>query len=146
MDENQRGEHRQFVRREVVHDLARVLHVPALREVALHETLHRRHAARCRVAVEDLQIDARKMMVWIGIELSLKFRQRCRGCCFTGRVRVGLRPVESIDAWVGRFERTEHVIERPVLHHQDDDVLQPVQAKRHDAEAYLKRRAERSSD
>ncbi len=56
----QRGQHRQFVGREVVHDLARVLDVPAHREVALHETLHRRHPRRRRVAVEDLQIHRRR--------------------------------------------------------------------------------------
>ena len=126
----QRGQHRQLVGGEVVHDLARVLHVPALREVAVHEPLHRRDPIGRRVAVEDLEINSRKMMVGIGIELPLILGKRLRRRNGAGAVRIELRPVDAVDPGVGRLQGTEHVIEGAVLHHQDDDVFQLVEAGR----------------
>jgi hypothetical protein len=41
-------------------------------EVALDEPLHIRQATGAGIAAEDLEIDRRKMVVWIGIKLPLK--------------------------------------------------------------------------
>ena len=66
------------------------------------------------------------MMVGIGIELALELGERLGGRRGARRVGIGLRPVEAVDARVGRLQRTEHVIEGAVLHHQHDDVFQFV--------------------
>ncbi len=73
-------------------------------------------------------------MVGIGVELALELRERLRRSRLAARVRIGLRAVEPVDPRVGRFQRAEHVIERAVLHHQDDDVFQFVETERHGRE------------
>jgi hypothetical protein len=63
-------------------------HVATLIEVAFHKPLHVRDTSRVRVSIKNLQIDRWKMMVGIGIELSLKLRQRL--CRDRGTRSVGL--------------------------------------------------------
>ena len=66
------------------------------------------------------------MVIGIRVELTLEFSERLGQGGLAGRVGIELRPVEAIDAGVRRFQRTEHVIEGAVLHHQHDDVFQFV--------------------
>src|SRR4029077_13555930 len=104
---------------------------PALIEIAFHEALHVRHAGRTRVATKDLQIDRWKMMVGIGIELTLKL---CMGQRPDGRarcVRIAELVADAVDPRVNGLQGSQHVVEGTVLHHQNDDVLQIVESRGH---------------
>ena len=83
---------------EVVHDLLRMVHVASLIEIALHEPLHIRDTGRARVPAKDLQIDCRKMVVRIGIELSLKFRLRLRLDGRACRIRIAHLIGDPVDS------------------------------------------------
>jgi hypothetical protein len=80
------------------------------------------------------------MVIGIRVELSLKFSERLGWGRVAGRVGIGLRPVEAVDAGVSRFQRPEHVIEGAVLHHQHDEVFQFVESRRHAREISSKQR------
>ena len=118
--ERERGDDRQLLALEVIHDLPRVLHVPALLEVAADEPLHGGGGP----AVEDLPVDRCEIVVWIRIELALVLRQRGHGRHAARGVRVALRAGQAVDPRVDRLQRTQQMVERAVLHHQDDDVLE----------------------
>ena len=103
--------------------------VLALVEVTGHESLHVGGSPSTGRAAIDLHIHCRKVMVGIGIELSLKLRQSLRPYGILVCVGIGERVgVDSVDRRILRFQRPQHVIERTVFHHQHDDVLQLVEA------------------
>src|SRR6266704_6124602 len=98
--------------------------VTTLIEVAFYKPLHVRDANSARVAVKDLQIDRWKMMVRIGIELSLKLRQRFWLDGSTGRVGIAHLIRNSVNPRIHSLERAQHVVKRPIFHHEHDDVLE----------------------
>src|ERR1700704_5139858 len=76
---------------EVRHDIVRAINVVRLMEIILDETLHVGDASRSRRrSTEDLKVDPREVVVWIRIQLALKF------CVWLNRnglalsVRIGL--------------------------------------------------------
>jgi hypothetical protein len=68
-------------------------------------------------------------MVGIGIELALELGQRCDLGRFVGGVRISLIADEAVDSRVCRAESPQHVVERAVLHHEYDHVLEIVQSR-----------------
>ena len=109
--QRQRSEHRQLVLREVIHDLVRVVHILLLLEIALDETLHAGDVVTVLVTVKQLQIDRREVMIGVGIELALVFRERLDKDLIALRVRIALGAVEAVDLGVYGLERSQHVIE-----------------------------------
>ena len=97
-------------------------------EVTLDEALHVSDAIGAGISAEDLQIDGREMMVGIGIELPLKLRQRLRLDLSAGRVGIGQLSSDAVDLRVHGCERSQHVIEGTVLHHENNDMTKLVQS------------------
>ena len=124
----QAGDHRELVRREVVHDLVGVLDVPLLLVVAPDESAHGGLAVRRLVAVENLRVDAGKMVVGVGVELALIIRLGRDLDPLSLGILVALVPRQTIDGGVLLLQRPEHVVERAVFHHQDHDMLELIQS------------------
>ena len=61
------------------------------------------------------------MMIRIRIELALKLRQGLHFRRFVAGIEIGLGAGQPIDARILFLQRAQHVVERPVLHHQDHD-------------------------
>src|SRR5215471_9851157 len=97
--------------------------VLALQEVVLDEPLHRRR----RAAVEDLLVNGVEVVVGIRIQLSLIVGERLHlyGVAFS--VEVALVASDAVDSWIHGLERTEHVVERSVLHHENHEVTKIVE-------------------
>ena len=78
----------------------------------------------------SIKVDGREVMVRIRLQLRLKRSLRLRLHGIAVRVRVGVagRIIDSADAG----QRSQHVVERTVFHHQHNDVLEFVQACCHD--------------
>lgn len=116
------GQDGQLVRCEVVKNFLRVGYVLLLIVVAANEALHggREWRSFGRVS-EDLQVDGGKVVIGIGIELALVFRQRLDRHLSAGGIGIGFVAGEAFD---GCFEGAEHVVERAVLHHENDNVLE----------------------
>ena len=110
-----------------------MLYIPALIEVALHEPLHIRDACGARLSAEDLQINRRKMMVGIGIELSLKLRQRLWLDLSTRRVRIAQLIGDPVDSRIHGLQRAQHVVKRAVLHHEHHNMFETIQPGWHNA-------------
>ena len=106
-------------------------HILLLLEIVLHKTLHGCHALAALVAIEDLLVHGGKGMVGVRIELALKLGERLHEDLVSLRVGVGLRSVHAINLRVHRLQRSQHVVERAVLHHEHDNVLQSVEAWGH---------------
>jgi hypothetical protein len=70
-------------------------------------------------------------MVGIGINLPLKLCQRQWLYSGAGRIRIAKLSCYSVDLWIYARKRAQHVIERAVLHHQDDNVFEIVKTGRH---------------
>src|SRR6202035_6064541 len=102
----QRGQHGQIFLREVIHDLLGVSDVLLLMEVALHESLHVGRATGRWVAAKDLQIDRRKMMVRIRLQLCLKLGERLRPDRIARRIRiaVGILRGDPVDLGIDRLQ------------------------------------------
>ena len=66
---------------------------------------------------------AGKCVVGVRIELALKLGKRLHEDLVALRVGVRLRPVHSVDLRVYRLQRSQHVVEGAVLHHEHDNVL-----------------------
>jgi hypothetical protein len=47
------------------------------------------------------------------------------------RVGVGLSAIHSVNLRVNRLQRSQHVVERAVLHHEHDNVFQSIEAWGH---------------
>ena len=62
-------------------------------------------------------------MIGIRVQLALKLRERLHLRRFIGRIEIGLGAGEAIDTGILLFQGSQHVVERPVFHHQDNDVL-----------------------
>jgi hypothetical protein len=115
--------------------------VPLLVEVAGNEALHARH----RAAVEDLKVDGREVVVRIGRELALILGFRLHLHDLSRRIGIGFGAAKAVDGVVLLKEPAEHVVERAVLHHQHDEVLEIVEAwRRHKASAPRLRVGERA--
>ena len=127
----QRSEHRQLVLAEVVHNLLRMSQVLLLLKIILDKSLHGGHARGALIADENLLVYSRKRMVGVRIELALKLGKRLHKDLVSLRVGVGLRAVHSINLRVHRLQRSQHVVERTVLHHEHDNVLQGIEAWGH---------------
>src|SRR5215467_2474843 len=95
--------------------------VLALQEVVLDEPLHRRR----RAAVEDLLVNG--VEVGIGIQLSLIVGERLHLYRGALGVEVALVAGDTVDPWIDGLERTEHVVERSVLHHENHEVTKIVE-------------------
>src|SRR5207302_3310483 len=80
---------------------------------------------------EQLLVNRREVMIRIGIELPLEGSLRLYLGRLIGGIGIGLVALEAIDAVVLGIESAQHVVERAVLHHQDDDVFQVIQSSRH---------------
>ena len=106
-------------------------HVLPFAEVVGDETLHRRDVS----TVEDLLIHIDEVVTGIGIELALVLRAILNRDDGARGVRVAFVPGQSVDARIRGLERPEHVVERAILHHQHDEVLEVVQACRHTCDA-----------
>ena len=129
--QRERRQHWQLILREVIHDLLRVRDILLLVEIALHEALHVGDAVRIGASAEDLQVDGRKVMIGIGLQLGLKLRERLRLYRISIRIWIAQVRRDSVDLRIHRLQRPQHVIKRSVLHHQHDDVLQLVESRRH---------------
>ena len=114
----------QLVRGEVVENFVGVIDALLLLKVALDKALHGGGAVGTGLVAEDLLVDGWKVVIGVGVELALVFGERLDGCGSVGRVGVGLVAGKTVDVGVDRVERSEHVVERAVLHHEDDDVLE----------------------
>ncbi len=68
-------------------------------------------------------------MVGVGIELALVLGQGLDRGSTTGGVGIRFRSGEAIDVGVVGVERSEHVVEGAVLHHQHDDVFQLLDSR-----------------
>jgi hypothetical protein len=69
------------------------------------------------------------VVVGIGIKLALIFgrgRDRHR---HSRRIWIRFLPGQAVDFRPGGVQRAQHVIERAVLHHQNDDVLQILDSR-----------------
>ena len=62
-------------------------------------------------------------MIGIGLQLGLELGQRLRLHGIPIRIRIAQVGSHSVDLRIHRFQRSQHVIKRSVLHHQHNDVL-----------------------
>src|SRR5512133_1767780 len=111
----------QFIGSEVVQDFLRVIYILALMKIAFYKALH--IGRSFSVITKNLQVDSGEVVIGIGIELSLKFRQGLNRSWVSTGIRIAFGSGQSIDTPVLLLEGTEHVVERAVLHHEYDDVL-----------------------
>src|ERR1022692_2238874 len=124
MIRGERGNHRDFLRREAVHDVVRVRNVVLLLVIRLDEALH--VGSGGAGIAENLQVHVRIVVPRIGLELALIFRQRLDRRQRAGGVGIRLGAVHSVDAGILRHHVPEQMIEGTVFHHQHDDVLELV--------------------
>jgi hypothetical protein len=111
-----------------------VRYVLPLLEIALDKPLHlRRPIVHAQRIAEDLQIRALPRMVGIGIQFALCRRRRLHRLLVAVRVRIGLVAVQSVQRRPILLEIAQHVVERPVLHHQHNDMFELVQSRWHAA-------------
>ncbi len=109
----------------------RVSHILLLLEITLNKSLHGGHTRGALVASENLLVHGREMVVGVRIELALKLGKRLHEDLVSLCVGVELRAVHSINLRVHSLQRSQHVIERAVLHHEHNNVLQGVEAWGH---------------
>jgi hypothetical protein len=104
--------------------------IALLMEVAFYEALHVGLAVGAGVSAKNLEVDGGKVMIGIGLQLRLKLSQRLRFDRIAFGVGIGVRAsiVNSADTW----QRSQHVVEGTVFHHQHDDVLQIIESGWHD--------------
>jgi hypothetical protein len=109
----------------------RAVYIVRLREIVLNEPLHVGYASVTLLPTEDLQIDARKVMIGIRVELALELRvwRDLHDSAINVRIRLVSR--KAINLGILLHQCTQHVIERAVLHHENDDVLKVVQTSGH---------------
>ena len=105
--------------------------IPALIEIALHETLHGWDRGSAGRTKEQLFVDRDEVMIGIRVELALEFGERRDLGRFVGGIRVRLLSGKPINSWIFRFQRSKHVIKGPIFHHENYDVLQLVQSSGH---------------
>src|SRR5206468_11965640 len=111
------SEHGQLLRRKVRHDGVGSGDRRALRGIAFDEALHICDTAGSRQSAEYLQVDARKVMVWVVIQLTMIFGVWLHFDRVSSRIRIRFIAGQTVDSWVRVFQSTEHVVERPASHH-----------------------------
>jgi len=85
-------------------------------------------ASRARVTAKDLQVNCWKVVVGIGIELALKLRQWLRLDARACSIWIAQLVGNTVDPGIYCLQRPQHVIKRPILHHQHHDVLKLIQS------------------
>ena len=109
----------------------RLVYIPGLREIVFHEALHASRPDRpLRCTIENLHVHAWEVVVWVRVELALKFSVRID--LYLGFVRIWVRFVSRqainsgiffLTAFHDEAQSPKHVIKRTVFHHQNDKVL-----------------------
>src|SRR4029453_19617525 len=89
---------------EVAHDGLRSFEIVALLEKAPDKALHVCRSPRVRIAVEQLQIDGRKMMIRVRIELALVLRLRAYSHKLAVDIRVRLGAMQAVASVVELLE------------------------------------------
>jgi hypothetical protein len=121
----ERGQRRQPLRPEALHH-GRAIADARLLLVALHKAGHRRRSREGAVerGAVHLQVDVREVVSGIATELALVLgivghrHSRAHGV----EIRVRVRS-HAADFRVLCLVKAQHVVERAVLHHEDDEVL-----------------------
>jgi len=117
----------QVVGIEVVHDSPRHFHILSLAVIALDEPVHRWNTSWRRIEIKNLMIDVRKVVLRIGIELSLIQRLRLDQHLIAVGVQIRFVAGQPLDRRVDLLQPPEHVVEGPVLHHQNNEVFEIVE-------------------
>src|SRR6267142_9910 len=121
------GEYRKLLRGEIAHDRMRLVDARSLGGVAFDEALHVGDPIGTYVSAEDLKIDARKVVVGIVLELSLKGGVGLHGNGVAGCVRVRFVSGETVDFGISFSKGSQHVVKGAVFHHENYDVFEIVQ-------------------
>jgi len=75
---------------------------------------------------ENLQIGARKMVVWIIFLLAFKLRPWLHLHHDALCIRIRFIARETVDLGVLRFQPSQHVVKGAVFHHQNDDMFELI--------------------
>ena len=71
------------------------------------------------------------MMVGVGIKLALELGERLDLGRLVGGIGIRFGSGKAVNIGILCLQGSEHVVERSILHHQDDDVGQIIKASWH---------------